>query len=182
MVAASPYSRLPVYRGSLDTIIGILHIKDVVTRYVQAGALTVASLLRPIVAFPDSMPADRLLAFLRERRSHQALVVGQRGSGRRADHARRRCRRTPRRRRRRVQVHPGSTDSPLRRTAAPSRRRCAWIKPRRSSATHGEARRKRWQHTSPQPSDACPEPGEELIVIDGHRSKSKRSRKERSPQ
>jgi putative hemolysin len=75
IVAGSPYSRLPVYRGSIDAIVGILHIKDVVTRYVQAGALSVASLMRPIVRVPDTMPADRLLAFLRERRSHQALVV-----------------------------------------------------------------------------------------------------------
>jgi CBS domain containing-hemolysin-like protein len=80
IVAASPYSRLPVYRGSIDSIIGILHIKDVVTRYVQAGALTIAALLRPIVRVPESMPADRLLAFLRERRSHQALVVDERGT------------------------------------------------------------------------------------------------------
>jgi CBS domain containing-hemolysin-like protein len=80
IVAASPYSRLPVYRGSIDSIIGILHIKDVVTRYVQAGALTVAALLRPIVSVPESMPADRLLAFLRERRSHQALVVDVQGT------------------------------------------------------------------------------------------------------
>jgi CBS domain containing-hemolysin-like protein len=75
VVASSPYSRLPVFRGSLDSIIGILHIKDVVTRFVQPGRLNVASLLRPIVRVPDTMPADRLLAFLRERRSHQALVV-----------------------------------------------------------------------------------------------------------
>jgi CBS domain containing-hemolysin-like protein len=80
IVAASPYSRLPVYRGSIDSIIGILHIKDVVTRYVQAGALTVTALLRPIVSVPESMPADRLLAFLRERRSHQALVVDVQGA------------------------------------------------------------------------------------------------------
>lgn len=80
LFAASPYSRMPVYRGSLDTIIGILHIKDVVTRFVQAGDLTIASLLRPIVRVPDSMPADRLLAFLRERRSHQALVVDTNGA------------------------------------------------------------------------------------------------------
>lgn len=79
VVAASPYSRLPVYRGSIDTIVGILHIKDVVTRYVQAGALTVASLLRPIVRVPETMPADRLLTFLRERRNHQALVVDDQG-------------------------------------------------------------------------------------------------------
>jgi CBS domain containing-hemolysin-like protein len=75
VAAGSPYSRLPVYRGSLDNIAGILHIKDAVTRYVQSGTLSVSSLLRPIVRVPDTMPADRLLAFLRERRSHQALVV-----------------------------------------------------------------------------------------------------------
>jgi CBS domain containing-hemolysin-like protein len=80
LVAASPYSRMPVYRGSVDTIVGILHIKDVVTRFVQSGNLTVASLLRPIVRVPDSMPADRLLAFLRERRSHQALVEDAAGA------------------------------------------------------------------------------------------------------
>jgi len=75
IVAGSPYSRLPVYRGSIDTIIGILHTKDVVMRYVQGSGLSIASLLRPIVRVPDTMPADHLLAFLRERRSHQALVV-----------------------------------------------------------------------------------------------------------
>jgi putative hemolysin len=79
VAAASPYSRLPVYRGSLDNIVGILHSKDVVTRYVQSGTVSVSSLLRPIVRVPDTMPADRLLAFLRERRSHQALVVDTSG-------------------------------------------------------------------------------------------------------
>ena len=80
IVAASPYSRLPVCRGSMDTVVGILHIKDVVTRYVQSGPLPVIALLRPIVSVPGDMPADRLLAFLRERRSHQALVVDQQSS------------------------------------------------------------------------------------------------------
>jgi magnesium and cobalt exporter, CNNM family len=75
IVAGSPYSRLPVYRGSVDNIIGILHTKDIVMRFVQGAGLTVLSLLRPIVRVPDTMPADHLLTFLRERRSHQALVV-----------------------------------------------------------------------------------------------------------
>ena len=79
LVANSPYSRLPVYRGSLDSIIGILHIKDIVTGFVQSGNLSVAALLRPIVSVPETMPADRLLAFLRERRSHQALVLDANG-------------------------------------------------------------------------------------------------------
>jgi putative hemolysin len=79
IVVASPYSRLPVYRGSLDSVIGILHTKDVVTGFVQNAHLTIGSLLRPIVRVPETMPADQLLSFLRERRSHQALVVDAQG-------------------------------------------------------------------------------------------------------
>lgn len=80
IVATSPYSRLPVFRGSLDDIVGILHTKHVVTHFVERreqGAL--ASLVRPVQRVPETMSADRLLAFLRERRSHQALVVDEGG-------------------------------------------------------------------------------------------------------
>ena len=38
IVAASPYSRLPVYRGSLDNVVGMLHTKDVVTDYINDAA------------------------------------------------------------------------------------------------------------------------------------------------
>lgn len=76
VVAASPYSRLPVYRESPDAIVGILHTKDVVLDYVGGGRReSIMPLLRPIVRVREAMPADRLLAFLRERRSHQALVI-----------------------------------------------------------------------------------------------------------
>jgi putative hemolysin len=79
VVAASPYSRMPVYRGSLEQVIGILHTKDVVTGFVHGGPTSLTTLLRPIVRVRDDMPADRLLAFLRERRNHQALVVDENG-------------------------------------------------------------------------------------------------------
>jgi putative hemolysin len=81
VVATSPYSRLPVFRGTLDDIAGILHTKDVVTHFLEHGRSgTLASLIRPILRVPDTMPADRLLGFLRERRSHQALVVDTSGA------------------------------------------------------------------------------------------------------
>jgi putative hemolysin len=81
IVATSPYSRLPVYRGTLEDIAGILHTKDVVTHFLERGrAGTLAGLIRPILRVPDTMPADRLLGFLRERRSHQALVVDTAGA------------------------------------------------------------------------------------------------------
>jgi CBS domain containing-hemolysin-like protein len=80
IVTASPYSRMPVYRGNLDTIVGMLHTKDVVTHYVHGSqGLSLASLVRPVVRVRHDMPADKLLSFLRDRRSHQALVVDSDG-------------------------------------------------------------------------------------------------------
>jgi CBS domain containing-hemolysin-like protein len=81
LVASSPYSRLPAYRGSQENVIGILHTRDLAIRSVQPEPPPiVAPLLRPIVRAADTMPVDRLLALLREKRSHQALVTDERGA------------------------------------------------------------------------------------------------------
>jgi len=54
----------------------MLHTKDVVIDFVeQRSHESVLPLIKPIVRASASMPADRLLAFLREHRSHQALVI-----------------------------------------------------------------------------------------------------------
>jgi magnesium and cobalt exporter, CNNM family len=76
----SPFSRLPVYRGSIDNVIGMLHTKDLV-RWRVAGQpeATLTSLLRPIATVHESVTIDRVLRELRERRSHQALVVDEFG-------------------------------------------------------------------------------------------------------
>jgi len=81
VAATSPYSRLPVFRRSTTDIVGILHTKDVVVHFIQRGRTgALAALVRPMLRVPDVMPADRLLEFLRERRSHQALVVDDAGA------------------------------------------------------------------------------------------------------
>lgn len=80
LVASSPFSRLPVYRGNTDNVVGILHTRDLAIRSVQPNPpSSVAPLLRPIVRIVDTLPVDRLLAFLREKRSHQALVTNDAG-------------------------------------------------------------------------------------------------------
>jgi CBS domain containing-hemolysin-like protein len=79
-VAQSPYSRLPVYRGSIDNVVGMLHTKDLVRcRVSGAQGVTLASLLRPMASVHESVTADRVLRELREHRSHQALVVDEFG-------------------------------------------------------------------------------------------------------
>lgn len=80
IVSASPFSRLPVYDGHPDNLVGMLHTKDVVTAFVGRSRLTTASLVRPLARVPADTPADRLLAFLRENRTHQAFVVDRAGA------------------------------------------------------------------------------------------------------
>ena len=80
IVAQSPFSRLPVYRDSLDNIVGILHTKELVRWFVSEGSTTALSdLIRAVPTLHESVTADRMLRELRERRSHQALVVDESG-------------------------------------------------------------------------------------------------------
>jgi len=80
IVAQSPFSRIPVYRESIDNIVGILHTKDLVRWFVSDGAtMTLADLIRPVPTVHESVTVDRILHDLRDRRSHQALVVDEFG-------------------------------------------------------------------------------------------------------
>ncbi len=81
ILANSPYSRLPVYRSSIDDVAGLVHTKDV-ARWLAAGGAdtaTLAGMIRPITSVHESVTADRVLTQLRERRAHQALVVDEFG-------------------------------------------------------------------------------------------------------
>jgi CBS domain containing-hemolysin-like protein len=80
LVAQSPYSRLPVYRDSIDNIVGMLHTKDLVRWLVSGqGGDTLESVIRPIASVHESVTVDKVLRHLRERRTHQALVVDEFG-------------------------------------------------------------------------------------------------------
>jgi putative hemolysin len=79
-VAASPHTRLPVYEGSLDRPIGLLHTKDVVLAYASGHRPAVRALVRPLVRVRADLPADRLLSTLRDARTPLALVED--GAGR----------------------------------------------------------------------------------------------------
>ena len=80
LVAQSPYSRLPVYRDSIDNIVGMLHTKDLVRWLVSGhGGDTLEGVIRPIASVHESVTVDKVLRHLRERRTHQALVVDEFG-------------------------------------------------------------------------------------------------------
>ena len=80
-VTTSPFSRLPVYRGSRAQVVGVLRVKDLVHRFVADGQPTdIDSLIRPFSRLPAELPGDQVIAKLRERRTHQAAVVDQAGT------------------------------------------------------------------------------------------------------
>jgi putative hemolysin len=79
-MAETPYTRLPVYRGDIDHVEGLLHTKDLFRSYLAGGALpSVRALMRPILMVHESVTADRLLTLMRERRSHLAIVMDEFG-------------------------------------------------------------------------------------------------------
>jgi len=75
VVAASPFSRLPVYRGSPDNILGAVRVKDLVQRFVSAGPIPLEKLARPLPRLRVDLPADRIIGVFRAKRAHLALVV-----------------------------------------------------------------------------------------------------------
>ena len=79
MATTSPYTRLPVYRGTVDTIVGMVHTKDVATAVAAGGAPTLAALTRPVLSVPGSVTAEQLLASLRATRSRLAVVLDEYG-------------------------------------------------------------------------------------------------------
>jgi CBS domain containing-hemolysin-like protein len=79
-VTGSPFSRIPVYRGSREQVIGILRVKDLVDRYAIDGPQPLERMIRPLLPLSHDLPADRALATLRERRAHSAVVVDANGA------------------------------------------------------------------------------------------------------
>jgi CBS domain containing-hemolysin-like protein len=79
--ADAGHSRLPVYGGSLDHVVGMVHIKDVFTLQVsgEEPPRDISGLLRAPLFVPESMGVLDLLARMRAQRVHLAIVVDEFG-------------------------------------------------------------------------------------------------------
>jgi putative hemolysin len=78
-VERSGLPRLPVYRGDLDDIAGILHVTDLLSRVAKGGAIDLEHVVRDAMTIPETMPADELLNEMRERRTNVAIVIDEYG-------------------------------------------------------------------------------------------------------
>jgi len=78
----APYTRYPVYRETLDDIVGILHVRDLVASFHNGGggAVALADLLRAPYVVPETKDLGALLADFRRTSQHIAVVVDEYGA------------------------------------------------------------------------------------------------------
>ena len=86
----SGFSRLPVFKGTLDNPLGLIHLKDLALQQAFSDPkprYNLRKMLRPLLYAPPSMPIGVLLQKMQSERTHMALVIDEYGGGRRAcDH------------------------------------------------------------------------------------------------
>jgi len=81
LIVESEHSRYPIYKDTIDNVVGILHAKDLLRHSVgRQSDVRVESLLRqPVVFVPESQLATSVLKDMRARRHHMAVVIDEFG-------------------------------------------------------------------------------------------------------
>ncbi|MBV8079276.1 MAG: HlyC/CorC family transporter [Actinobacteria bacterium] len=81
-VLDSPYTRYPVFRGTLDEIVGILHVRDVIEAMHDRGiaAVDFVGIVRPAIMVPETKDLGELLAEFRRTKQHMAIVIDEYGA------------------------------------------------------------------------------------------------------
>jgi putative hemolysin len=79
-LARAGYPTLPVYRNNLDTVVGILHVTDVIKAIAAGqGESNAGALAREALTVPETLAADDLLAALQRRGVREAIVIDEYG-------------------------------------------------------------------------------------------------------
>lgn len=76
----SGHTRVPVFHGEPDHVVGLIHVKDLLVREaVELRTLRIQDVLRPVLAVPGSRDLESLLRDMLDQRAHAALVVDEYG-------------------------------------------------------------------------------------------------------
>ena len=78
----SGHERVPIYEGSLDNVIGIVHIRDLVREhnYGESANLELEDVIQPTLHVPESKNVDELLTEMRENRMQMVIVIDEFGT------------------------------------------------------------------------------------------------------
>ncbi len=80
VVRSTEYSRLPVYRGRMDNVEGLIHTKDLLPYLIDHKEFNIASLLRRPLFVPESASIEKVMLQLQESAVHLAFVVDEFGT------------------------------------------------------------------------------------------------------
>src|SRR5262249_15349295 len=82
VVLDSPYTRYPVYRETIDEIVGVLHVRDLIEALHDRGiaSVVVEQLLRPAPMVPETKGLLALLAEFKRTKQHMAIVIDEYGT------------------------------------------------------------------------------------------------------
>jgi len=78
-IAMAGYSRLPVYEGSLDQILGYVSLKDVLRHNWMGWPIELRRIMHRALFVPETMPLDRLLELFQKERNQLAIVLDEYG-------------------------------------------------------------------------------------------------------
>jgi putative hemolysin len=78
-IAMAGYSRLPVYEGSLDHILGYVSLKDVLRHNWMGWPLELRKMMHRALFVPETMPLDRLLELFQKEKNQLAIVLDEYG-------------------------------------------------------------------------------------------------------
>jgi CBS domain containing-hemolysin-like protein len=79
IVTENPYSRMPVYAGTVDEIVGILLVREIIGEVRHGRPIQLAKHVKPAFFVPEQMKISRLLKEMQRRRTHLAVVVDEFG-------------------------------------------------------------------------------------------------------
>ncbi len=82
----SPYSRLPVYEGTVDSIVGVIHLKDLLRVHVEQKIMhkenpdcTPRALLHPVLHVPETANVEEVMNRMQRKRRNLAIVIDEYG-------------------------------------------------------------------------------------------------------
>ena len=78
MLRTARHTRYPVYKGDLDHVLGMLHVKDLF-RFLREGRTIEAGAARPVPFVPETTRLDQVLDVIQKHRTHMAVVMDEHG-------------------------------------------------------------------------------------------------------
>lgn len=79
LLSERQFSRIPVYKDTLDEILGTVHIKDILSVVASKKELNLKSLIRPVPIVAPSLPVLDLLLKMQSDRKHMVMVIDEYG-------------------------------------------------------------------------------------------------------